>query len=264
MDEEDEKVQTVILKPDPTHRDTLQLKKTLSRSYPHMGFNEALQKENEKLQVELQRSQACYDPNQCKVIQHLIDVTEVAANAIPCKDSPKKAPKTLEHNNSDVNEKEHSYDEGYTTKTTSRNISSVSSGQDLLSHKGSFQHEEWHTDLLDCCSKPSLCLKTLFFPCGTFSRIATVANNRPISSSEACNDLMAYSLILSCCCYTCCVRRRLRKMLNITGGFVDDFLSHLMCCCCALVQEWREVEIRGIYGSEKTKTSPPPSQFMES
>lgn len=98
------------------------------------------------------------------------------------------------------------------------------------------------------------------------------------------------------------------------GGFVDDFLSHLMCCCCALVQEWREVEIRGIYGTppiyrtknltitqksyfsplktrsshdacifavwflhaitlnqsyefagpEKTKTSPPPSQFMES
>jgi len=32
------------------------------------------------------------------------------------------------------------------------------------------------------------------------------------------------------------------------GGFFDDFLSHLMCCCCALVQEWREVEIRGAYG----------------
>ncbi|WJX47841.1 Meiotic recombination protein dmc1 [Trifolium repens] len=30
------------------------------------------------------------------------------------------------------------------------------------------------------------------------------------------------------------------------GGFVDDFLSNLMCCCCALVQEWREVEIRGV------------------
>lgn len=32
------------------------------------------------------------------------------------------------------------------------------------------------------------------------------------------------------------------------GGFVDDFLSHLMCCCCALVQEWREVEIRRVCG----------------
>ncbi|KAJ6413279.1 hypothetical protein OIU84_006134 [Salix udensis] len=53
-------------------------------------------------------------------------------------------------------------------------------------------------------------------------------------------------------------------LLHWQGGFVDDFLSHLMCCCCALVQEWREVEIRGVYGPEKTKTSPPPSQFMES
>lgn len=39
---------------------------------------------------------------------------------------------------------------------------------------------------------------------------------RPIASAEACNDLMAYSLVLSCCCYTCCVRRKLRQMLNIT------------------------------------------------
>ncbi|KAF3489673.1 hypothetical protein F2Q69_00057936 [Brassica cretica] len=83
------------------------------------------------------------------------------------------------------------------------------------------------------------------------------------ASAEACNELMAYSLILSCCCYTCCVRRKLRKTLNITGGYIDDFLSHLMCCCCALVQELREVEIRGAYGTEKTKVSPPPSQFME-
>lgn len=29
------------------------------------------------------------------------------------------------------------------------------------------------------------------------------------------------------------------------GGSIDDFLSHLICCCCALVQELREVEIRG-------------------
>ncbi|THF96997.1 hypothetical protein TEA_023340 [Camellia sinensis var. sinensis] len=51
---------------------------------------------------------------------------------------------------------------------------------------------------------------------------------------------------------------------RVRGGFVDDFLSHLMCCCCALVQEWREVEIRGAYGPEKTTISPPPSQYMES
>nr|XP_016476357.1 PREDICTED: protein MID1-COMPLEMENTING ACTIVITY 1-like [Nicotiana tabacum] len=145
-----------------------------------------------------------------------------------------------------------------------RNASSVSSKHELLSSKGSHRYEEWHSDLLGCCSEPLLCIKTVFFPCGTFSKVASVAADRHISSAEACNELMAYSLILSCCCYTCCIRRKLRKKLNIMGGFVDDFLSHLMCCCCALVQEWREVEIRGAHGLEKTKVSPPTSQFMES
>lgn len=270
LDDEDRKLQDAILKPEPSKNDTVVLKKTLSCSYPNMPFNEALQKENEKLQLELQRSQANLDVGQCEVIQHLIDVTETAAaNSLPEKSSPKKSSKKLEPTYSDASsDKEHSYSESYSkrsdTRTTSRTTSSVSSGRDLLSTKGSHRNEDWHADLLGCCSEPSLCIKTFFYPCGTFSRIATVATNRHMSSSEACNELMAYSLILSCCCYTCCVRRKLRKMLNITGGLFDDFLSHLMCCCCALVQEWREVEIRGVYGPEKTKTSPPPSQYMES
>ncbi|OAY60913.1 protein MID1-COMPLEMENTING ACTIVITY 1 [Manihot esculenta] len=269
FDEEDRRVQDVILKPEPLKDQTVVLKKTLSCSYPNLGFNEALQKENQKLQLELQRSQANLDVSQCEVIQHLIDVTEAAAvNSFPQKSSSIKVSKKLEPNYSDVSDKNCSFDESYPKKSGShsalRNTSSFSSGDDLLSHRGSYQHEEWQSDLLGCCSEPSLCLKTFFFPCGTFSKIATVATNRHMSSAEACNELMAYSLILSCCCYTCCIRRKLRKMLNITGGFVDDFLSHLMCCCCALVQEWRELEIRGVYGPEKTKTSPPPSQFMES
>ncbi|KAG2696499.1 hypothetical protein I3760_07G061300 [Carya illinoinensis] len=270
LDEEDRRVQDVILNRDPSTKDAMMLKKTLSCSYPNLPFNEALRKENEMLQLELQRSQAHLDVGQCEVIQHLIDVMEtVATNEVPEKSLPEKAHKKVERNYSDANsDKEHSSDEGYHKRsdgrTTSRNTSSVSSGHDLLSTRGSHRQEEWHTDLLGCCSEPCLCIKTFLFPCGTFSKIATVAANRHISSAEACNDLMAYSLILSCCCYTCNVRRKLRKMLNITGGFVDDFLSHLMCCCCALVQEWREVEIREAYGPEKTKTSPPPSQYMES
>ncbi|PSS29989.1 Protein MID1-COMPLEMENTING ACTIVITY like [Actinidia chinensis var. chinensis] len=272
LDDEDRKVQDVILKPDPSVNDAMVLKKTLSCSYPNMPFNEAIQKENEKLQLELQRSQANYDVCQCEVIQRLLDVTEaVAANSVPDKSSPVRTSKKVENNYTDgYSDKENSYDESNTKKSeshkTSRNTSSVSSGHDLLSTRSSHWDDEWHSDLLGCCSEPVLCLKTFFCPCATFSRIATVATNRHISSAEACNELMAYSLILSCCCYTCCIRRKLRKMLNITGGFVDDFLSHLMCCCCALVQEWREVEIRGAYGPEKAKTkiSPPPSQFMES
>ncbi|KAM5546841.1 hypothetical protein ABKV19_001389 [Rosa sericea] len=261
LDEEDRKVHDVILKPDPCKNDTVVLKKTLSCSYPNLPFCKALEKENEKLQLELQRSQSTYDVTQCEVIQRLIEVTEtVAANS-----SPEKNKKKLERNHSDVNSaKEHSSDEKSYKKSQShisRNTSSVSSGHDLLSDRGSHYHGEWNTDLLGCCSEPSLCFKTFFYPCGTFSKIATVATNRHMSSAEACNELMAYSLVLSCCCYTCCIRRKLRKTLNISGGFIDDFLSHFMCCCCALVQEWREVEIRG---PEKTKISPPPSQYMES
>ncbi|KAJ8771039.1 hypothetical protein K2173_023364 [Erythroxylum novogranatense] len=266
LDEEDRRVHDVILKPEPSKDHEIVLKKTLSCSYPNLGFNEALKKENEKLQLELQRSQAHLDVSQCEVIQHLIEVTEsVAVNSNTEKSSSKKGSKQLESNYLDASEKYQSPDESYHKKSdsgvTSRKTSSVSSGQELLSNRGSYQDEEWHTDLLGCCSEPSLCLKTFFYPCGTLSKIATVATNRHMSSSEACNELMAYSLILSCCCYTCCIRRKLRRTFNIAGGFVDDFLSHLMCCCCALVQEWREVEIRGM---EKTKTSPPTSQFMES
>ncbi|XP_042482209.1 protein MID1-COMPLEMENTING ACTIVITY 1-like [Macadamia integrifolia] len=266
LDEEDRKMQDAILR---RENDTKVLKKTLSCSYPNLPFDAALQKENEKLQLELQRSQAQMDVGQCEVIQHLIEVTETAASSLTEKDSPVKSSKKVESNYSDTNvDKGHSVEESYytgnDTRMTSRNTSSISSGHDLLSNRGTHLDEEWHSDLLGCCSEPSLCLKTCFYPCGTFSKIATVASNRHMSSAEACNELMAYSLVLSCCCYTCCIRRKLRKMLNITGGICDDFLSHLMCCCCALVQEWREVEIRGVYGPEKTKTSPPCSQYMES
>ncbi|XP_047311989.1 protein MID1-COMPLEMENTING ACTIVITY 1 isoform X2 [Impatiens glandulifera] len=269
LDDDDRRVQDVIMKPDPCGYDTMVLKKSLSCSYPNLPLNKAIQKENEKLQLEMQRSQANYDITQCQMIQHLLDVTEVvSSNCVPEKGSPKKS---NSKDSATKSVKEHTHDESYiqkteTTQKTSRTISSVSSGHDLISTKHSYhQHgDEWSSDLLGCCSEPLLCMKTIFCPCATFSRIAGVATNRPVSAAEACNDLVAYSLILSCCCYTCCIRRKLRKMLNIRGGLVDDFLSHFMCCCCALVQEWREVEIRGVYGPEKTETSAPKSQYMES
>ncbi|CAH9088331.1 unnamed protein product [Cuscuta epithymum] len=268
LDDEDMKVQQVIMKPEPSKDDTVVLKKTLSCSYPSMPISEAIRKENEKLQLELQHSQANLDVHHCEFIQHLLDVTQVvAATSLPEKNLPAK-PIKVEHGYSDDESNKETCDESYRKnidkQTTPRNTSSVSSKQDLLSSKGSHQYEEWHSDLLGCCSEPLLCIKTLLFPCVTFSKIATVATNKHISSAEACNELMAYTLILSCCCYTCCIRRKLRKQLSISGGFIDDFLSHLMCCCCALVQEHRELEIRGINGIQKMKTRPPPPQFMES
>ncbi|KAJ0265390.1 Protein MID1-COMPLEMENTING ACTIVITY 2 [Hirschfeldia incana] len=238
LDEEDRKVQDVILKQESTREAAASvLKKTLSRSYPEMGFCEALKTENGKLQVELQRSRARYDTDQSQVIERLIVVTETAADV---DDEPVK---------------DDSYDVIYPKRSSSRGLES------------SQHEEEWHADLMDCCSEPTLCLKTFFFPCGTLAKVSAVATNRQTTSSEACNELMVYSLMLSCCCYTCCIRKKLRKTLNIKGGSIDDFLSHLMCCCCALVQELREVEFHGAsYDTEKKKKknmTPPSPQFME-
>lgn len=113
-------MQDVILKPEPLKDQTIVLKKTLSSSYPNLGFNEALQKENQKLQLELQRSQANLDVSQCEVIQHLIDVTEAAAvNSFPQKSSSIKVSKKLEPNYSDVSDKNCSFDESYPKKSGS-------------------------------------------------------------------------------------------------------------------------------------------------
>ncbi|KAL0747389.1 hypothetical protein Bca101_029391 [Brassica carinata] len=128
LDEEDRKVQDVILKQESTREAAASvLKKTLSRSYPEMGFCEALKTENGKLQVELQRSRARYDTDQCQVIQRLIAVTETVEDV---DDEPVK---------------DDSYDAVYPKKSSTRGLESP-------------QHqEEWHTDLLDCCSEPTLC-----------------------------------------------------------------------------------------------------------
>lgn len=268
FEDNDRRVQVAILSRETSRNDAMVLKKNLSCSYPDLPFDEALKKEKEKLKVELQQSQANMDVGQCEVIQRLIEVTENVASSPSVKTSSLRSSQTAKPKCSETNiEKGYSSNERDFKKTDSRatsRITSVSSGHDLLSTRGSHQHEEWHSDLLGCCSEPYLCFKTFFYPCETFSKVASVATGKRMSSTDACNELMAYSLILSCCCYTCYIRRKLRKMLNITGGLLDDFLSHLLCCCCALVQEWREVEIHEASGSEKTKTSPPPSQCMES
>ncbi|KAM0892251.1 hypothetical protein ACQ4PT_025842 [Festuca glaucescens] len=274
LDEEDKEVQDALLNPDPGTNPSIVLKKTLSCSYPNLPFNEALRKESEKLQVELQRSQSNMDMGQCEVIHHLLGVTRTVASSIPEDSADEKATKKTEKvtkkTDSDYTKVKEdsakSYDDESPKKqkdgyNAPRSSTPVPYNHDLVSSTGSHS-DEWHADLLGCCSEPSLCLKTFFFPCGTFSRISSIAKNRTMSSAEACNDIMAYSLILSCCCYTCCVRRKLRQRLNIAGGCCDDFLSHVMCCCCALVQEWREIKIRGAYG-EKTKVTPPPCQYME-
>ncbi|KAL4582744.1 hypothetical protein LXL04_007303 [Taraxacum kok-saghyz] len=261
LEEEDRSVQEVIMKPDPYNTDNISvLRRSLSFSYPDLPFNEVIKKENEKLQIELQHSQSYLDVSQCEMIQNLMEVVDVFTLNSQYEDDMAYYPYAITNKQHEIRN-----DVQMNVLETSRSISSVSSRQDLLSSRGSYRDEEWHSDLLGCCSDPMMCFKTFFFPCGTLSKIATVATNRETTSVDACNDLMAYSLILSCCCYTCCIRRKLRNTLNIKGGWCGDFVSHLCCCCCALVQELREIEMRGghVEDPHKIKTIPPSIQYME-
>lgn len=85
LEEEDAEAQHVILKPDRTKKDADILEKSLSRRYPELDFHEALQEERDKLNIELSRSRTNNDTNQCRVIEHLIDVTENVVNVLPSK-----------------------------------------------------------------------------------------------------------------------------------------------------------------------------------
>ncbi|KAE8661677.1 S-adenosyl-L-methionine-dependent methyltransferases superfamily protein isoform 1 [Hibiscus syriacus] len=159
------------------------------------------------------------DSKQCRVIEHLIDVTENVVTVLRGNNVHKR-----------VNE---------TTMVHSRNESNA---------KCSYANQcesQWQVDLFDCCSEPCLSLKTCMYPCGVFSSIINVVSKGNISRKQAISNLMAYSLICGGCCYSCYVRSKLRRHFNIEGGLCDDFITHLICCCCAMVQEWREIEARG-------------------
>ncbi|KAG7993303.1 hypothetical protein I3843_02G172000 [Carya illinoinensis] len=240
LEEVDVEAQNVILKPNRTKKDADILEKSLSRRYPELDFDEALQEEKDKLNIELLCSRTNNDADQCRVIEHLIDVTENVVNDLP----GKKMKKLL------VNEP---------TYVISGYISNAKSSYEDPDLKQS----EWQADLFACSRDPCLSLKTCVYPCGTFSWIANKVSQGKISRERAINDLMAYSLFCGCCCYTCCMRKKLREHFNIEAGVCDDFLTHLMCCCCALVQEWRELEIRGFDGCQGRNMIPPPYQFMK-
>lgn len=245
LEEEDVEAQSVILKPDRTKKDANVLEKSLSRRYPELGFQEALQEEKGKLHVELQRSRTVNDSQQCRVIEHLIDVTENVVNVV----SRKNVHKLL------VNEP---------TYVMAEYVSNAKPSCEVLGLKPQDQcQSQWQVDLFDCCSEPCLCLKTCVYPCGVFSSITNVVSKGQISREQAINDLMAYSLFCGCCCYSCCVRKKLRQLFNVEGGLCDDYLTHLLCCCCAMVQEWRELEARGFGGCEGRKMIPPPYQNMK-
>ncbi|EYU36803.1 hypothetical protein MIMGU_mgv1a011010mg [Erythranthe guttata] len=135
LDEDDRKLQVAI-----SESDTTMLKKSISCTYPNLPFDKALEKEHEKLKKELQNSQANMDVGQCQVIERLIEVTEIAANSVTEKDSPRKSSPQREHFSSKNNNN--------ICRETTINTASM---------KETIWQDEWHSDLLGCCSDPYLC-----------------------------------------------------------------------------------------------------------
>ncbi|XP_057981585.1 cell number regulator 13-like isoform X3 [Malania oleifera] len=227
LDDGDVEAHKVILKRDRTKKDSDILEKSLSRRYPDLRFHEALQEEKEKLHVELHRSKMNNDPNECHVIENLIEITENVVNALP-------ENKLILNADAYV---------GSGCETITKSACGLQPPGQLKS--------EWQSDLFDCCGEPHLSLKTCFYPCGTFTWIAHTISKGEIYISSALVTFTEKFLM------------KLRKNFNIEGGSCDDFLTHLMCCCCAMVQEWRELDSRDFNGCQRRKMIPPPYQYMK-
>lgn len=80
LEEEETAAQIAMLKPDRTGEDANVLENALTRAYADMSFQDILEVERSKLQVELSRSE---DIGCRRLIEHLIGVTESAINDRP-------------------------------------------------------------------------------------------------------------------------------------------------------------------------------------
>lgn len=271
MDDEEKKVQETILKSEPSDTDAVLLQKSLACSYPNLPFQEALQKEKDKLRVELQRMQEGMDLDQCDVIQHLIYVTD-SANAYTKRRQNFNRSVVLqgqgnEEDESALHTSNSDHKRNFSTTEDDMSLShnqegSFQADEDTKSENDSYSTGKWRNRLFDFYKDPYLCIATFMYPCGTFANIATVVTDEKISQEEACDNYLFFSLCLACYCYTCCVRRKLRKRYSIPGGSCDDFWAHALCFSCALIQEWREVIAREDLSAHASKMRAPGNQFM--
>ncbi|KAK6932973.1 PLAC8 motif-containing protein, partial [Dillenia turbinata] len=186
LDEEDVEAQGVVLKRDRTKKDAKVLEESLSRRYPELAFREALQEEKEKLQIELKRSRVSNDPQQCTVIEHLIDVTENVVNV------PKE--KLLIDAQTII---------GNGNKATSKssNPSNSLQPQDI-------EKSEWQADLFGCYKEPCLTREqalndlrvySLFCACCCYT-CCVRRKLRELFNIEggSCDDFLTH--LMCCCC----------------------------------------------------------------
>jgi Cys-rich protein (TIGR01571 family) len=78
--------------------------------------------------------------------------------------------------------------------------------------------------------------------CCIFCAAGTVAQK---TRGDYCTDCCLPLLAPVHCCLWASTRTRIRERYNIPGDWCTDCMAMLFCPCCALVQEAREVELRG-------------------
>jgi Cys-rich protein (TIGR01571 family) len=81
--------------------------------------------------------------------------------------------------------------------------------------------------------------------CAYFCTLCMAGSVAEKSSGSFCVDCCLPILAPIHCCLWGNTRTRIRTRYGIPGDGCTDCMAHLFCCCCALVQEAREIEMRG-------------------
>ncbi|OWM73799.1 hypothetical protein CDL15_Pgr026903 [Punica granatum] len=140
LDDEEFMVHMVILNPDRTGEDANAVENALSRAYSDLSLRDALGAEKSKLQIEHSRSE---DAGRRCLIEHLIGVTDSAANDRPSRKVKKLLVKELAYVISGYISNASEMNEGISWK-----LVEVDGG------------DEWRADLFNCCAEPCLSLWT--------------------------------------------------------------------------------------------------------
>eukprot|EP00899_Mesostigma_viride_P019181 jgi/Mesvir1/27264/Mv07101-RA.1 len=128
----------------------------------------------------------------------------------------------------------------------------------------------WTTSSSDCCDDGvDECCIGFCCPCILFGK-----NAEKLSYANCCCSCFLFWFLsfgqpsIPCvgnylaAIYAANYRGNLRGDLNIPGTFCDDCIMHACCPWCAILQERRELKVRGYVGS-CTRTRPPIHQRMD-
>ncbi|GAQ85584.1 hypothetical protein KFL_002420170 [Klebsormidium nitens] len=106
---------------------------------------------------------------------------------------------------------------------------------------------QWQAGFFGCFEDCGLCIVTCFVPCITFGQTAEVIDNGVTSCATAAAICCLIEAVTSCSCfYSCTYRKKLRLRFGLPEEPCNDVCVHCCCWCCAFIQEYRELQLRGI------------------